>query len=306
MLMPEQIQTLEKYANYLFYDAGLKPKTIQNKKQLLSALYKKHGGEILWISQYNDIHKLIIETGEQGVKKPWDRNTTRKCFSYMKHFYWWANQRAQIIPHNPMAQGFEYRRGPRKEPKVLRRDVWQRLWTSPFMKVRDVAIHILFEATGVRKSELTSLNVGDVDFRSGQRFIHIKNGKRDGYRWIPISKRYAMYMRIYVEFLKEQGMSGPECPLFPREDGKRLSGNRVHRMIRERGQKIGVHAYPHAKRHGYVTEAIEDGMPIETVQTLAGHANINQTAEYTHLSSKHLMRQIDTIGEHAYTKARNE
>ena len=88
-------------------------------------------------------------------------------------------------------------------------------------------------------------------------------------------------------------------PLFPREDGKRLSGNRVHRMIRERGLEIGVRAYPHAKRHGYITENIENGMPIEVARELAGHANINQTADYTHLSLEHTKKEVDKIYQSA-------
>jgi len=294
-LMPEQLNTLEKYAHYLANDLNLKRKTIENKVYLLKSLYALHGGEILWIPEYNTIHGLILRAAEKGVRKPWDRNTTYKAFTYMKDFYWWAKHRAQIIPHNPMAEGFKYRKGPKKEPTVIRKELWQRLWASPFMTVRDVAIMILFEASGIRKTELTSLNVGDVDFRSGRRGIHVKHGKRDGFRWIPISRSNALYMRIYLSFLKEQGLAEPHMPLFPREDGVRLSGNRVHKMIRERGLDVGVRAFPHAKRHGYVTEMVEAGAPLAVVKELAGHAHINQTAEYTHLSFEHTKKEIDKL-----------
>lgn len=298
-IMPDQEKTLEKYANYLYHDLGLKYSTVKNKLSQLGLLYMVYKGDILQINNYNQIHDLIIQAGAKGSKHPWDRNTTYKCFSFMKDFYWWAKYRAQIIEHNPLADGFKYRKGPRKEPVVLRKQEWQRLWASPFMTVRDVAIMIMFEATGIRKSELTSLNCGDVDFRSGQRGVHVKHGKRDGFRWIPISKTYALYMRIYYSFLKEQGLAAENMPLFPRLDGKRLSGNRVHKMIRQRGQDCGIHAYPHAKRHGYVTELIEDGAPLKVAQEIAGHANINQTAEYTHLSFKYTKKEIDKIGQTA-------
>lgn len=287
---------LEKYTNYLVYDLGLKKSTVKSKRCCLALLYKIQGSEILEISNYNDIHELIVKTAQAGSKHPWGRNNTYKCFTYMKDYYWWAFFRAQIIKHNPMSDGFKYRKAPQKEPVVIRKELWQKLWASPFMSVRDIAIMIMFEATGVRKSELTSLNVGDVDFRSGARGCHVKHGKMDKFRWIPIPKRYAMYLRIYVSFLKEQGIAGPEMPLFPTEKGTRISGNRVHRMIRERGQEIGVHAYPHAKRHGYVTQLVEDGTPIAVAQQLAGHANINQTASYTHLSSRFLRDEVDKVG----------
>ena len=299
VLMPDQEKMLEKYANYLYHDLGLKPSTVRNRIAQLALLYTIHGGEVLWIPDYNKIHNLIVKAGTVGVKKPWDRNTTYKCFVGMKDFYWWAKNRAEIIPHNPLEGGFKHRKAPRKEPVVMRKDLWQRLWASPFMSARDIAIMVLFEATGVRKSELTSLNVGDVDFRSGRRGVHVKCGKRDKFRWIPVTRTHALYLRIYVSFLKEQGIGSPECPLFPREDGKRLSGNRVHRMIRERGLEIGVRAYPHAKRHGYITEHIENGMPIEVAKELAGHANISQTAEYTHLSQEHTKKELDKISQSA-------
>ena len=180
----------------------------------------------------------------------------------MRVLYGGVRVGGQGILHTPMSEGFKCRKGPRREPVVMREAAWRQLWASPFMRVRDVAIMILFEATGVRKSELTQLNVEDVDFRSGRRGIHVKNGKRDGFRWIPISRSHALYMRIYTSFLREQGLAEPGMSLFPREDGKRLSGNRVHKMIRERGLERGIRAFPHAKRHGYITERIEDGVPI--------------------------------------------
>lgn len=289
------VDHLEKYLEYLHHNMAWKEKTLYDKRRMLGFLYKVHGSEILNLSDYNAIHGLILRAAERGIKKPWDRNTTYKCFVHMKDYYWWASTIANIAPHHPMANGFKYRKSPKKEPVCIRQELWSKLWANPFMKVRDVATMILFEATGIRKGELTSLNIEDIDFRSGQRMVHVKCGKRDKWRYVPISRKHALYLRIYLHFLKEVGLGEAGMPLIPREDGKRLSGNRIHRMIRERGLEIGVRAFPHAKRHGYITESIEAGMPIEVARELAGHANISMTAEYTHLAKSHLRNQVDKI-----------
>lgn len=281
----------DKFAQYL-KDKGAKPKTIVNKIQIIRAVYTANSRDMLLCREYNDLHHAIISTEK---KRGWGRNTTYKAFVYFKEFFFWASVREKIVGHNPIENRFDYKRSPKKEAYVLRQEDSKKLWMNPFMSCRDIAIFIILEATGIRKGELCALNVGDVDFRQGRRIVHVKNGKRDGFRWIPISKLHAAYLKIYLNFLKAQNLAKETDPLFPREDGERLSGNRVHRIIRERGIKKNIRAYPHALRHGYITDLIERGHDIATAQRLAGHANIRQTAEYTHLSAEFLKSKIDGI-----------
>ena len=289
----------DKFAQYL-KDKGAKEKTIVNKLQIIKAVYHANNSDILLISDYNRLHEAIIQT--ENIRA-WGRNTTYKAFVYFKEFFFWASVREKIVGHNPIENRFDYKRSPKKESYVLRQEDSRKLWMNPFMSCRDVAIFIILEATGIRKGELCALNVGDVDFRQGQRFVHVKNGKRDGFRWIPISKLHATYLKIYINFLKSQNMADDNSPLFPKENGVRISGNRVHRIIRERGVKKNIRAYPHAMRHGYITELVEIGHDITTAQRLAGHANIRQTAEYTHLSPAFLRSKIDKISKNPVDKS---
>ena len=70
-----RLDMLAKYLNYLKTNMNLKDKTLDNKKYMLMALYALHGGEVLWIADYNTVHGLILRTAERGMRKPWDRNT---------------------------------------------------------------------------------------------------------------------------------------------------------------------------------------------------------------------------------------
>jgi len=156
---------------------------------------------------------------------------------------------------------------------------------------RDRAILELLYATGIRVSELCSLNVHDVDDQT----VCVK-GKGGKERVVPVAKvaiealdRYLSY-RNEVKKLKDQ-------PLFVTKKGKRIGRTQVWSRIKRYGMSAGIEKVisPHTLRHCFATHLLDHGADLRVIQELLGHADIGTTDRYTHLSNKHLYQAFDAF-----------
>ncbi len=158
--------------------------------------------------------------------------------------------------------------------------------TTP-LGLRDSAILELLYAGGLRVSELTGLNAGDVDFARGQVRVMGKGSKE---RIIPIhtiaAKRITEYLRTGRPRLEKRA----EDALFLNRLGGRLSSDGVRRLMKRYLEMTG-NAYalsPHALRHSFATHMLEAGADLRSVQELLGHVALSTTQIYTHLSTRRL------------------
>lgn len=139
----------------------------------------------------------------------------------------------------------------------------------------------LLYGTGMRVGELVRLRVGNVDFESG--VIHVRSGKGGKDRMALLPKR----LRGPLWRLCLRCRAGDW--LF---DGRRghLRVATVQAVVRKAGLKagIGVTVTPHMLRHSFATHLLESGVDLRYIQKLLGHASLNTTEIYTHVSSKRL------------------
>lgn len=289
---PFQFETVfDRWQSYLTEVENHKPSTVVEKLRNVRFVYRQLNGDLLLEPNYWKIHESIIETGNRNG---WQRNTVYRCFCHVKLFFDWANLTG--ITSNHPIRVFHYKKAGKKEAYCLRPEQSRKLWMNPFLSPRDQAVLMLFEATGVRRGELQQLRIGDCDFRPGRRHVHIKNGKRDGFRWVPVSREYASYFRIYLRYLKQAGFEKPDDPLFPNEStGRGIGLSRINKLLVRLGRKHRIKAHPHAMRHGYATDKLEKGLNLKILQTCLGHANLNQTAEYLHVTPEHSRKEIDRL-----------
>ncbi len=162
---------------------------------------------------------------------------------------------------------------------------------------RDRAMLELMYATGVRVSELTTLDIDDVDF--GNRLIRVK-GKRRKERIVPFGDpaREALrdYLQVRDSFLSHVPVSQrDEKALFLNYQGTRITTRSVGRMV-EKYIRIcaGMHAIsPHALRHSFATHLLDSGADLRDIQELLGHARLSTTQIYTHVSMEKLVAVYD-------------
>jgi len=162
---------------------------------------------------------------------------------------------------------------------------------------RDRAMLELMYATGVRVAELTTLNLGDLDFRN--QLIRV-TGKRRKQRIVPFGEPAAVAIRNYLTvrdtFLANAPISKrDEEALFLNYQGTRITTRSVGRMV-EKYIKIcaGMHNIsPHALRHSFATHLLDSGADLRDIQELLGHARLSTTQIYTHVSMEKLIEVYD-------------
>ena len=153
--------------------------------------------------------------------------------------------------------------------------------------LRDKAILELFFSTGLRLAELCSLNA-DLDLSKDEFSIR---GKGEKVRVVFLSEDAKDAIRAYLA--KRKDMDEPLFVQFSNRktaDGNRLTPRSIERMVRECATMAGISkkVTPHVLRHSFATDLLENGADIRSVQVMLGHANIQTTQIYTHVTDKQL------------------
>ena len=150
---------------------------------------------------------------------------------------------------------------------------------------------------GLRVSEITSLQTTDID--SHRMLIHVREGKT-GPRYVMLSRLVLTALRTYWKTCRPAGPS-----VFPgrrsRGPEARLNRKSINVVLLKAAREAGIdkRVHPHKLRHCFATHMLESGADVRTVQVLLGHARLESTAQYLHLTTSRL-RQIpsplDLIG----------
>jgi len=176
-------------------------------------------------------------------------------------------------------------------PTVLSQDEVARLIESA-NNLLDYAMLMTLYATGVRRAELSRLKVEDID--SQRMIVHIRQGKGNRDRDVPLTPKLLKTLREYWQWMK------PKTYLFPgmvknwRAD-KPLTPSCVWSAVQDAAKRAGItkRLSPHTLRHSWATHLLENGTDLRTIQMLMGHADLRATSVYLHLSRRHLQAVIN-------------
>ena len=197
------------------------------------------------------------------------------------------------------AAKIELARTAERELDVITRTEFQNLLAAPlqnkdpkgFEALRDVAILEMLYSTGLRVSELCSLN-SDLDISKTEFTIR---GKGEKLRLVFLSPKAREAVRAYQQTLPQMTFNHLEHALFVMKSGARIHPRAVQRIIEKYRVRAGIMrpVTPHDIRHYFATDLLQNGADIRSVQMLLGHASINTTQVYTKLSDKFLREVHD-------------
>ena len=209
-----------------------------------------------------------------------DRTIARRLASVKSYFKFMV--KSEQISSNP-SENIRSPKIARSLPNFIDQKIIDSLMDSPddntAIGLRDKAMLELFYSTGMRLSELVSLNHGSVDYKNNLIRLFGKGSKE---RLVPFGNRAKLYLEKYTISRKNKDFNKP---LFITKREKRISKRTVQRRISmyiklvADGNQLG----PHILRHSFATHLIENGAGIRTVKDLLGHSNLSSTQIYTHI-----------------------
>ena len=152
---------------------------------------------------------------------------------------------------------------------------------------RDHAMLELLYATGIRVSELISLNEEDVSLSAS--FIRARSKGKE--RIIPLYPAAVKALSHYMKEVRPQLLADPEeTALFVNMNGERMSRQGFWKIVKHYQETAGISKdiTPHTLRHSFAVHLLENGADLRSIQEMLGHADISSTQIYTHVVKKHL------------------
>lgn len=159
-------------------------------------------------------------------------------------------------------------------------------FSNELQGVRDKAILELLFSTGLRVSELTGLNIENINLKSGEFAVRGKGGK---IRLVFLSDSAK---KAIIDYLKRRNDVLPALfvSFGKNKDFQRLTPRSVQRIVKKHAAAAGIvkKITPHTLRHTFATDLLRNGADIKSVQAMLGHSSITTTQVYTHVTDRHL------------------
>jgi len=282
------------YLDFLNVERGLADNTIDSYRTDLEgfvAFCRKYNLHTLEKTNKDVIMSYLFQL-QVGGKSP---ATIARRLAAVKSFYRYVAAEG-ILPRDPSSR-LDTPKLPQKLPRVLSVKEVDLLLGQPILGeppgLRDKAMLELLYATGIRVSELVSLDLERLSLQ--HRCIRCL-GKGSKERMVPLGDVAAHYLTEYLKRGRCKLVKpGATTALFVNQRGGRLTRQGFWKIIKKYAVKanIGARITPHTLRHSFATHLLENGADIRSVQELLGHADISTTQIYTHLTKKRLREVYD-------------
>ena len=218
--------------------------------------------------------------------------TQRAKLGTLKDWFRWLT-RQNVLLHNPASE-IEMPRMEKRLPKeVLSQTEVERLLAVPDLNdplgIRDRALLELFYSTGMRRTELCCLEMSDLN--TERRTIHIRKGKGNKDRMVPVGQRAIQWLERYLKEVRPRlSLDTRTLALFLTGYGEPFNPDVISRMVTDWMEKANLvkRGSCHMLRHTCATHMLEGGADIRYIQQLLGHAKLDTTAIYTEVSIKQL------------------
>lgn len=300
-MSPVAEEMLTNFLNQLKYEKRASIHTVKSYQRDIGQLsiYCKEKLIFNWA----DLKQVDVRAHIAGRhRKGMGSKSLQRELSAMRSFYTFLLKNG-LAESNP-AQHIKAPKQARILPKTLDVDQVNGLLdagaSSP-LEIRDLAMFEMFYSSGLRLSELSSLDMVDVDL--SDRSLLVRSGKGGKSRILPIGSKAVTAIN---NWLKERTKMTAidNVALFVTTKGRRLGQRSIELRLSQWCKKKGIdqHIHPHMFRHSFASHLLESSQDLRAVQELLGHSNISTTQIYTHLDFQHLAEIYDKAHPRARKK----
>ncbi len=300
---------INKYLDYCSQQKRLNPKTIKAYRIDLDQ-FASHISE----THLDALTQNILEQYISNLHQNYQPKTVKRKIASLKALFHYFEYKGLII-QNPFSKMQIRYREPVILPKTIPLHTVEHLLKAIYSRqanaktayqrknaVRDAAVCELLFATGMRISELCSLNANDVNLQDGTILIYGKGSKE---RRLQLGNKDVI--TALENYKAEFAAEIESCHnFFTNQSGEPLSDQSIRRMIRKYTKlaAIDLHITPHMFRHTFATSLLEADVDIRYIQEMLGHSSINITEIYTHvavskqrdiLASKHPRKDFNVL-----------
>lgn len=231
---------------------------------------------------YSQIRSWIVSMSEGGV----ENRTINRKISSLKNYYKFLLKIEEIevsplVKHKALkvAKKVQIPFSKKEMDSVLE----EMVFSDDFEGVRDRLIIEVFYATGIRKAELISLKLADVDI--DKKTLKVL-GKRNKERIVPLTERIIKNIKSYLVVRETIVVEGEKDALFLTKRGAKIYDSLVYRIINSYFSMASskLKKSPHVLRHTFATHLLNEGADLNAVKELLGHTSLAATQVYTHNS----------------------
>jgi integrase/recombinase XerD len=288
-------EDIDKFLKYLEVEKGFSHNTLEAYKNDLNQLagFLEESG----ITPWEDFNRQAVLSYLTNLKeRRYAATTVARKVAAIKSFFGFLVAEG-LVKENPTREVPSPRVG-KSLPKPISITQARQLLEetekrdTPEAKRDKAMLHLLY-ASGMRVSELVSLNLNDIDTEGGYVRCFGKGGKE---RLIPIHSQAVAALKDYISQGRPRlKAGGGEEALFLNRRGERLTRQGLWQILKghAKSANLGVEITPHTLRHSFATHMLSGGADLRSVQELLGHANISTTQVYTHLTTEHVRRAYE-------------
>ena len=293
------------YLGYLSVERGSSPHTVEaygrDLAEYVAFLDTRGVGDPAAVSR-DDVTAFIGALRERGLAP----SSVERKVAAVKGFHKFLVR--ENVTENHPTSGLPLPKVPQRLPDAVSVENIDRLLSQPFpdgpVGLRDRAILEVLYGCGLRVSELTGLDLTDLNLAEGFTRVYGKGGKE---RLVPVAGMAQHALVAYLErgrgLLRPRGsIKADESAVFLSTRGNRLSRQAVFGFVRTYGARVGLALHPHTLRHSFATHMLEGGADLRALQEMLGHADISTTQIYTHVDRRHIREEYLTT--HPRARAR--
>jgi len=274
-----------RFKDYLLFERGASPNTVNSYMSDLSAWYsfcKKHKSEADKLNA-DAVSRFVLELTASGKAKSTIQRNAAVLASFAR-FLVYDGEEAKLPRLDPLPQR------DKKLPEVMTEGEVQRIINAcedgTVLGKRDRAIIELAYGTGMRASEICSVQLKDIDFGNGVIYTRGKGSKERSIPFVGVVRRV---IETYIEETRPLLNKHDDCWLFFSRNGEKLARDSLWHILHRRGKIAKIASsrlHPHVLRHTFATHLLRGGMDQRTLQEMLGHSSIMTTQKYTHIDEE--------------------